>query len=243
MINKTIIIGAVVILAIAGGYAFYTQTGIGDNEFPLGVSDDLSVEGKIDISLTFADGSTKTVTGKAGDPLEVTYDGQTVQQATWKLSAKASTPAGAEAWENCDINYAYAPDSNMDYFNLDVLVYADLDEDSVPDQNGFVWTQEWYPTAAGPVEMVTIPVDSGQFHPIVLYTITFDEVFTGQHENGKYVLQFNPDGYSTYRGSSAHGEGEWKEIDFTGTEMISAYPIYYAGADATVIFDSEVIWG
>lgn len=239
MNQKTIIISAVVILVLIG--AIFYSTGFfssAENEFDLPCDDEnLQMKSKIDLSLLFADGSKKTVTGSLGEPLTVEYDGVEVTSVDWVMSVAASTPTGADAYDN--VRVTLTPTSLNEYsgsasedFSLYMECYP-ADDSSNP-----IWTD----TSSPPAGHVKFVMPNGAYNILTSETVSMDDVFTSSDDGGLYVFRFSVDGYGCYQGTSTSGDGEWNDVYLPNEGMTSTYSLNYINMDVTVDWDATVEW-
>lgn len=240
MNQKTLFIGAVVVLALIG-LVLYTSGFFsdGDNEFDLDNTDDnLEMKSKIDLALVFEDGSKKTVTGSSGETLAFEYNGTEITQVEWKLSVQANTPTGREAYEM--IRVTSTPTLESDYTgsaNEDVWLEASCYFES-NEGWGHTYTQSNPNT-------FTMQPDTGLWKTLLFQVIEMDTVFNnwvGDKPAGTYFFTFNPGGFASYRGESQYGNGEWQDVNFFDLDMQAGYEIEYINEECNVNFDSEVIF-
>jgi len=235
------ILTCIIIIVIAAAlvyYLFYQSTGA-ENEFILpGTDENLSVNAIIDLTLNFADGTSKTITGTTGNPLSVEYNGAEVSSAEWRMKAQANTPSGAEPYDHVEINLnpttAGFSESN---FALNSKVLYNMGDNQ--------WRTHWSESTSAALQVVDVPVDSSS--PTVLYThtVVFDNVFSvSDSSQYSYKLVFDPTGYCIYRGNEAGGgnPGEWQTVALGAQNMACEYPIDLINQDVTVSWDSQVVW-
>lgn len=240
MNQKSMIIGAVVILGLIG-LVFYS-TGFfasAENEFDLPGSDEnLEVAARIDLTLNFADGESKTITGKSGSPLSVEYNGNEVSSVSWQMKAKAMTPSGSEPYDEVEINLnPTTAGFSVSDFALDSIVQYNTGDGQ--------WRQHWTESTEATNQIISLIPDIGSYTVLYEHTVNFENVFDDSDSSDySYKMVFDPTGYCVYRGAGGYagGYGEWQQVSLGSQNMACEYPIDYINNQATVDWTSTVNW-
>jgi len=235
MMKKMMILVLAVALVAVIGYFYVTTTSSADNEFDLDIDDDLEVIAKIDLTLNFPDGTSKTITGVNGAPLSVEYDGVAYDSVTWRMKAKA-TNTGEEPFDELEFNLN---PSTAGYtftdFNLDSIIQYNMGDQQ--------WRQHWAENTEATNQIITLIPDSGSWTTMYEHTIYFDTIFdSGDDPSYSYKVVFDPSGYCIWRGHNDGGYTEWQEASLGSQNMACEYLIDLTGSDATVDWDKQVIW-
>jgi hypothetical protein len=230
MNGKMIIGGIIVIVIIAAGVLSYTYFDSQDNteEFE---SEDMNLGGEweTDLLFTFADGSTKKLSDLEKG-LSVYFNDQKVDYVTWTLSAEASTPDGADAYENCEFSF-YDIDTDGNDFSL----LFNAEHDTIDDN---IINRVYSPLDDGPVQDVVIPVD-GSKNELWSKQIDLNSVFDKKFE-GSYTVKFLAlNGPPKYRGSSTDETGNWQT---DGDIPTPSFTVEVVGSEVTVNFDAGIEW-
>lgn len=242
MNQKTMLIGAVVIFVLIGMVLYSSGfLSANDNEFDLpGDDDNLQMKSKIDLALLFEDGSRKTVTGSTGDTLAVEYEGVEVTQVEWSMSFQANTPSGREPYNT--VKVTTTPTLCPDYVGTadeDMYLRFECWNGPIGLDEYLMWEYESHNNVE---RTYTITPDSGIWNECFSETIQMADVFSSSDDAGTYTFSFLPNGYVGYRGESQYGNGDWQNVDMTEQGMGATYSIDFINEEATIDFDSEVIW-
>jgi hypothetical protein len=228
----TYVIGAVVLLAFAGGYYYTTLGTAGEVETDFG---------NLEVVVEFgtADGQTIEVTKDLKKSLTVeSPDGVVVTSVTARLKASFST--STETFENIEFELAPETYPPNDYTpGTDPITDARLIMHIYEDSHG---TQHLYRETYAEQHSFT---HSDYDTPVYLLgdVIFFEDVFDNTHESGAYQFAFEFEGDILYRGGSElKGWSDWEHVELSSHDLDGSTFFSYTGPDVEIGWESEVIW-
>ena len=231
------LIAAVAIILVIGA-VYFAYSSAEENEQDLQDNDNnLDVSAKIDLVLTFSDGTSKTITGKPNDPLTVEYDGSEVTSAQWYMKVKYDTPAGYDSYDS--IQMTLTPSSFSEYDGSITDDFALEGECLTGDgQNTQVYFNSFSPSQGHEKSLD----EENVWYMLYTKTIQMSDVFDNSVSAGPYNFIFRVTGYCCYRGLSDQGNGDWQNVDRASSGLSAMYPLNYYNSQATVEWDADVVW-
>jgi len=214
--TKYIVIAVVAILLIAGvSLLVFGVPNIEDWD-----ENDLQIDGKWekDVILRYADGSTESLADKSS-PLTLYHNGNPVTSVELLITARATTPSGADPWDNVEIDLT-ATTCTASFYNSTTTTV--------------VWSEveDTYTSVVGAVD--------GNWFDVLGMFVDLEAVSDDTWEGGD-TFKFDLGGSIQFRGTSTAGDvGNWNPVNIPD---IVSFSLTFVGRDLILEWGDNVDWG